>query len=161
MMPPEIIEKDEFTVVGIEAPFIVALNNFEVIAPLWRSFFERIGEVTERTGTSSYGVIYGRPEGERSHPQECQYLAGAPVGEVGGLPDGMISYVVPPTTFAVFTHRGPIENITETHSYVNKEWLPQSGYTYAGLEIEQYDERFDAESPEESEMEMWFAVTKD
>ena len=31
-----------------------------------------------------YGVIYGRPEGERSHPHELQYIAAVAVNGPGG-----------------------------------------------------------------------------
>ena len=165
MINPEIIEKDEFTVVGLEAPFIGALspdaNNFQVIGPLWGSFFERVGEVQNRIVKAHYGVISCPPESERSHPHECQYLAGVLVSEVDDLPDGMTSHDVPATTFAVFTHRGLIDNLPETLHQAYKVWLPQSGYKFAGLEVEQYDERFSPGSQEDSEWETWIAVTRD
>ena len=84
MQQPQIIEKAALTIVGLETPFIHALspdtNNFKVIPPLWEQFLDRAAEVPGRSDPStSYGIIYSRPESERSHPHELQYIAGVEV----------------------------------------------------------------------------------
>ena len=90
MLEPKIVQKDTFTLVGIEAPFIGALspdaNNFEVIPALWHRFTNRIGEVANRSDEAAYGLVITRPECERSHPDELLYVAGAMVREVSSAP---------------------------------------------------------------------------
>ena len=162
MIEPEIVQKEAFTVVGMETHFIGALspdaNNFELVPALWHRFINRLDEVESRTDEACYGLIITRPERERSHPDELLYVAGAAVREVASLPEGMVRHEVPASTFAVITHRGPIADLPETIRCAMEEWLPGSGYRWNLLEVERYDHRFSVESPEESEMEIWIGV---
>jgi hypothetical protein len=72
---PKIIDKPALTIVGLETPFIHALspdtNNY-IIGPLWDRFVHRAKEVASRAGNAMYGIIYGRPESERSHPHDSR-----------------------------------------------------------------------------------------
>ena len=162
MIEPEIVEKDAFTVVGMETSFIGALspdaNNFELVPPLWDRFVDRIEEIGNRLDEACYGLIITRPERERSHPDELLYVAGTAVRGVASIAEGMVSHTVPASTFAVITHRGPIADLPETIRCAMEEWLPGSGYRWNLLEVERYDHRFSIESPEESEMEIWIGV---
>lgn len=162
MIEPQIVEKPELKIVGYETPFIHALspdvNTGEVIPPLWNRILRDQSRVPNRAGEAMYGVIYGRPSEERSHPDELQYIAGVPVSEQGELPDGMVFHTVPTHRFAVVTHRGPIQNIGETCHAVYRQWLPQSEWEHAGIaDVELYDHRFDSCS-DSSEMEYWITV---
>jgi AraC family transcriptional regulator len=164
MLQSQIVDKPTLTVVGIEAPFISVLSpdatNAQVIGPLWDKFLHRSKQIPNRVGHAMFGVIYGRPESERSHPDELQYLASVSVSAVSKIPDEMVSRTVPPSTFAVFTHRGPIWKIGETVGEIYRVWLPQSGYAHAGIaDVELYDERFRMNS-DDSEMEIWISVRR-
>ena len=162
MIEPKIVQKEAFTVVGLEASFIGALspdaNNFELVPALWHRFINRLDEVESRTDEACYGLIITRPERERSHPDELLYVAGTAVRGVASLPEGMVRHEVPASTFAVITHRGPIADLPETIRCAMEEWLPGSGYRWNLLEVERYDHRFSIESPEESETEIWIGV---
>ena len=162
MIEPKIVPMESFTVVGMEASFIGALspdaNNFDVIPPLWDRFINRIGEIDCRSDDATYGLVITRPERERSHPDELLYVAGVAVNGAASLPEGMVRHEVPASTFAVFTHRGPISKLTETVRMAVDVWLPSSGCRWNGLEVERYDHRFSFESPEESEMETWMGI---
>ena len=162
MIEPKIVQKGAFTIVGMEASFIGALspdaNNFELVPTLWHRFINRLDEVESRTDEACYGLIITRPERERSQPDELLYVAGTAVRGVASIAEGMVSHTVPASTFAVFTHRGPIANLTETIREALEVWLPGSGYRWNLLEVERYDHRFSVESPEESEMEIWIGI---
>ena len=162
MQKPQIVEKPLLKVVGIERPFIHGLspetNNFKVIPPMWETICHRSDEITNRVGKAMYGIIYERPESERAHPHELQYIAAVAVSTGGKLPEGMVSRTIPAGTFAVFLHRGPIAKIAETCREIYRVWLPQSDWEHAGIaDVELYDERFDCES-ENSVMEYWISV---
>jgi predicted transcriptional regulator YdeE len=164
MHEPQIVEKPALTVVGLETPFIHALspdtNNFKVIGPLWDRFVHRAGEVPHRIGDAMYGIIYGRPATERSHPDELQYIAGVPVSSAAEVPVGMVSHTVPAGTFAVFLHHGPITKIADTCREIYRIWLPRSAWVHAEIaDVELYDQRFDCEN-EASEMEYWISVKR-
>jgi AraC family transcriptional regulator len=162
MLVPQILQKPVMTIVGLETPFIHGLspetNNFKVIPPLWDAFCKRMEEVPGRIGHASYGIIYSRPEEQRSHPHELQYIAGAQVRSGTAVPDGMVSRTIPAGTFAVFLHRGPIQKIGETCYEIYRVWLPQSKWQHADIaDVEVYDEQFDCEG-ENSELEYWISV---
>jgi AraC family transcriptional regulator len=161
-LEPQIVQKPEQTFVGLETAFIHALSpdktNFSVIPPLWGRFDQRSGEVPNRVGHAMYGIIYGRPEAERSHPHELQYIAAVAVSNPARAPAGMSVHTIPAGTFAVFLHRGPIQNIGETCREIYRVWLPQSAWAHAEIaDIELYDERFCVEG-QEAEMEYWVSV---
>lgn len=162
MQQPQIVEKPILTVVGLETPFIHALspdaNNHRVIGPLWDRFCHRAKEVAHRTGDEMYGIIYSRPESERSHPHELQYIAAVAVNSIDKIPAGMTSRTIPAGTFAVFLHRGPITRIADTCRWIYRVWLPQSQWEHSQIaDVEVYGERFNCES-ETSEMEYWISV---
>src|SRR5262245_54715775 len=150
MQQPQILDKPVLTIVGLETPFIHALspdtNNY-IIGPLWDRFVHRAKDVPNRAGTAMYGIIYGRPESERSHPHELQYIAAVAVNSLGDVPAGMTSRTIPAGTFAVFLHRGPITKIADTCREIYRVWLPHSAWEHSDIaDVELYDERFDCES---------------
>lgn len=162
MLEPQILEKPAMTIVGLETPFIHGLspetNNFQVIPPLWGRLDKRMSEIPGRIGHASYGIIYGRPEEQRSHKDELQYICGVQVRAPATVPEGMITRTIPAGTFAVFHHRGPIEKIGETCYAIYRVWLPQSKWKHAEIaDVELYDERFNCEGPD-SEFDYWISV---
>lgn len=162
MHEPQIVEKPALTVVGLEASFISALSpdatNSHVIGPLWDKFVHRAAEVPNRIGHDMLGVVYGRPPAERSHPHEMQYIAAVPVSSTAKIPQGMVAHTVTAGTFAVFTHRGPINSIAKTVDEIYRVWLPQSAWQHAQIaDVELYDERF-CGGGDDSEMEIWISV---
>ena len=69
-----------------------------------------------------------------------------------------MSRTVPSSTYAVFTHRGRIENIGITCGEIYREWLPVSRYEHAQApDVELYDHRF-CPDRDDSEMEYWVPV---
>lgn len=162
MLQPQIVDKPAFTFAGLEEPFISGLSpdatNLQVIGPLWQKFSQRAKQVPHRVSKEMYGIMAATPESKRTHPHELQYLAGVAVSSIGSLPEGMIWRTLPATTFAVFTHKGPIMSICDTVGRIYKEWLPQSGYEHSDIaDIELYDQRFCPDSTD-SEMEYWISV---
>ncbi|MEK6260003.1 MAG: GyrI-like domain-containing protein [Planctomycetota bacterium] len=163
MQPTCIVEKPELKVIGYEASFIHALSpeatNIQVIGPLWDKLTRQSAHIPNKIGDAMFGIIYGRPETERTHPHELQYIAAVPVSSTAEVPEGMVSWTVPAGTFAVFTHRGPIRNIAGTVSEIYRVWLPQSDYQLTEIaDVELYDHRFCPDGAD-SEMEYWISVT--
>lgn len=162
MIEPQIVEKPQITVVGLEKPFLHGLSPestaAEVIPALWEQFAPQADRVSGRVGHAMYGVIYGRPDADRSHPDELQYIAGVAVSSTDKIPPGMVSRTIPAGKFAVVTHRGPIYKLRDTVRELYRVWLPQSAWQHAQIaDIELYDKRFDCES-DSSEMEYWISI---
>jgi AraC family transcriptional regulator len=162
MLQPQIVDKPPLTVVGLEAAFIHILspdaNNFAVIGPLWDTFLHRVREIPDRVGKEMFGIVYARPEAERTHAHELQYIAAVAVGSTTALPEGMSARSLDAQRFAVFTHRGPIATLGDTLRHAYRVWLPQSGFQHAGsADVEVYDRRFKLTEPD-SEMEYWIPI---
>lgn len=91
------------------------------------------------------------------------YLTGHVVTSDEGLPDVFIRFDVPAGDYAVFPVRpghkfllGPaIGNIKR---YIYTQWLPSSGYEFAGYEFEYNDESLFRESP--NFVDLYVAVKK-
>ena len=63
-------------------------NNLQVIGSLWCIFLDRADVVPNRIGDAMFGIIFGRPEHERAHPQELHDIAAVPVNSTAEIPDG-------------------------------------------------------------------------
>lgn len=162
-MIPEIRTLGEITLIGHGANFISILSpdaDNAVIPRLWDRLFKRIEEIPERRNAA---VAYGLcsmidNEQERRHPAELFYLAGVEVAPDAEVPEEMLRRVVPPATYAVFTHVGRIDALGATMHSIYNTWLPESGLTLAmGPDLELYDKRFDHAS-ESSEMDIYIPV---
>jgi len=161
-MEPVIRNLGELRIVGRGAPFISILsqeaNSHQVIPGLWDDLFQHIGEIRNRVDGPSYGLCEPVPAPERTHPEECYYLAGVPVASLGDIPEGMVGRTVPAGTYAVFTHVGRLDTLGRTMSYIYGSWLPNSGHEPAQApDLELYDERFDPAS-DTSEMDILIPI---
>ena len=162
MQQPQIASKPPLTVIGLERSFIHSqspdANNLWVIGELWDEFVKRAEAIPQRVGHGMYGVIYERPAEERGHPHELQYIAGAAVTATAEIPTGMVARTIPAGRFAVFLHRGPINQIAATVRQIYRDWLPASPFEHSRIaDVELYDERFCA-GGEDSVMEYWISI---
>ncbi len=124
-------------------------NNIgDKLPPLWRDFLPRLGEINHVIAGTCYGVI-----GQSAPDSELlQYTAAAEIPSAAKeqpLPQGMEMIIIPETIYAVFTHRGEVNNIDHTVNYIYSNWLSQSGkrHTY-GFDLEIYGADYRADSEE-------------
>lgn len=162
MNQPAIRELGAMKIVGVGGNFISVLSpdhtNMPVIPRLWDEYGKRRAEIAGGEPDASLGVVMGLPEEERSHPDEFHYIAGHEVASLDAVPDGMEGKEIPPATYAIFTHRGPIARIGEIYGYIYGEWLPTSEYGRAtGPEFELYDGRFRHDAAD-SEMDIYIPI---
>lgn len=162
MQEPRIVATSALTFVGCRRAFIHALspdaNPAQVLGALWHAFPGRAPGIANRIGDEMFGIIYGLPEDQRSHPDELQYIAAVQVSEPGEVPDDMVVRTVPAACFAAFIHRGRIEKLPDTVYDIYRRWLPDSSYQHSQIaDIERYGKQFDPES-DNSEMEYWISI---
>jgi predicted transcriptional regulator YdeE len=150
MTEPRIVERDAFTVVGLE---YVGKNEHMEIPVLWTRFIQRAGEITNpsETGTA-YGVCV-----EMSDQGEFTYLAGLAVVDDSQIPEGMTSRNIPVARYAVFTHRGSLATLQDTYASIYTKWLPEAGLQPLGYNFELYDDRFKDFTPE-SEFDIYVPI---
>jgi AraC family transcriptional regulator len=88
--------------------------------------------------------VEGLPEDEsKSHSDEMFYIACAEVKRIDSVPSGMVHRVVPAGQYAAFTHKGKLDGLEQTMTYIYRTWLPKSGVQLRKApHVELYDERF-------------------
>ncbi|MGL5811921.1 MAG: helix-turn-helix domain-containing protein [Aeromonas sp.] len=86
------------------------------------------------------------------------YWAGLAVGEDAPQPSGLTRLRVPPQSYAVLTHVGPIGELAETLNWFILHWLPNSGYRgLDGFELESYGPGFNGQQAD-ARMEYWLPI---
>ncbi len=120
-MTPEIIDRDEFIVVGVRA--VLEIGERAALA-LWKEHFApRKGEI-ENADRKYYGVFNFLPgEGK---PGRCEYVAGVE-RSLDGMPEGMVGWVIPSGKYARLRTLG-LPGISGACRDLIAEWLPDSGF---------------------------------
>jgi AraC family transcriptional regulator len=160
--PVLIEQKAPIRLVGLRAKFRSGLapdnNAGEVIGPLWGQLHGRLAEIDRSDPTVLYGYSWHGDPAQKSHPDELEYVAGAPVSAGAAVPEGMEAVETADALYAVFEHRGSMTGFGDTLAAIYGTWLPDSGYVGNGLgDVEVYDERWNMEGPG-SVMEYWVGI---
>lgn len=132
-LTPEIYTQRAMTFVGMKTQFYgieSEKNNLAVKLPeLWDEFLPRMDDIDNRITELSYGLIQqGKEKDDR-----LEYYAAVEVSHIESLPEGMVSFCVPESSYAKFQHRGQPLTVNNTVNYIYSSWLLQSGkrHTYA------------------------------
>ena len=158
-MEPKIVTKDEFKIVGMK---IFGENTNTEIVELWQKFMPRIGEIKNLLNIDinkniCFGMCY--PSEEMNETGEFEYIASIEVSSLDDIPQGMVGRTIPRQKYAVFTHKGVADKIKETYKYIYGTWQPKSGCELVKApDFEYYDERFDADNQEDSEMDIYIPI---
>lgn len=159
-MKPEIKTIDNFSVVGMEIQTNLKDNK---IPQLWMSFMPRMQEIKH---INSKNVGYGICKHDENISPETftddtifTSVASMGVDKVEDVPEGMFSLEVKGGKFAVFTHKGNLNNLKTTYEYIYGTWLPNSSFELDKRDdFERYDNRFMGPENNASEMEIWIPV---
>lgn len=154
MMEPKFVDLGELRVVGMVCRTTQKNNS---IPQLWGAFNQRAGEIPAPLYENVWlGVCYPVDMDSFDENAEFDYMAGCAVSGNPTLPGGMDVHVIPPATYAVFTHKGPLITLGETYQKIFGPWL--EGYQVAEADqIEWYDERF-CHDNENSEFDIYIPV---
>lgn len=148
-LDPVFEDRPSARVVGVRTRFFGVdseKNNMaEKIPALWAAFMPRAAEVRGAVPGPWYGVI--RQTEDKT--DELEYLAGRVVHEGGEPPPGMDEVHVPAARYARFDHRGKLDGLDRTVSYIYSSWLARSGlrHTY-GPDLEIYGAEYVPDSDE-------------
>lgn len=152
MLEYRIVEKPQFTVVGIKRSFH-ADTSYQEIPAFWR---ELMGD-ENRPVCGVYGVCMELDENDK----EFAYLIADNYIPWKEVPAGCEVQVIPASTWAIFPCRGPLPKaLQEVNTRVWSEWLPNcKNYRLAAnLNIELYAPP--AEDPADTYSEIWLPVEK-
>ncbi len=148
-------KRDSFRIIGVCEPLETEIEkNFEIVPKMW--------------GTAAMnGTI----------PKLASMMDGMPMGLLGvsccnesknwryyiavtsnrAIDTALEEYIVPESTWAIFSGEGSSQSIQELEKRIVTEWLPTSGYEYSNApDIEVY---LNAD-PENAKYEVWIPVSK-
>lgn len=155
-MQPKIIEKDRFTVIGMDCLTTTEDNeDHKVIVDLWNQFKPRIYEVNNKKNPTKMVGIYKQ---RKNYPNRFSYIASVEVSSLSAIPKGMIPKIINGSKYAVFTHQGEVSNIDNTYNYIYNEWLPESEFdkNKKGDNLEVYNTEFNQD--DNSEIDIYIAI---
>ncbi len=153
-----ITERAELKVVGMLIKTTMKENK---IPQLWNDFLAREDEISDFVVPEcSLGICLNEGISDFDENTEFSYLACKVLKTGYTIPQGMVFRDIPACLCAVFTHKGSLDNLSETYDYIYNTWLEKSDYELAeGEEIEWYDSRFKFGDPE-SEMDIHIPIKK-
>lgn len=148
-------KKEAFRVLGISMPLEKEIEkNFAVVPQMWQKAatdgtIPRLASLMEGAPMGLLGVSACNAEEEWKY-----YIA---VASQKSLDQEFEEYMVPASTWAIFSGEGKNTSIQELEKQIVTEWLPTSGYEYGNAaDIEVY---LNAD-PENAKFEVWIPIVK-
>ncbi len=150
-MKPKIIERDEITIVGL-------LSYDGDIGELWGLYSENEDSIKHKIPDIGYELhIY-----PQNFAKEKKYhvMVGAEVEKIEELPYDMFVKILPPYTYAIFTHKLKDGGYAGVNERIDK-WLKESKYTRAlDIDIQYYDDRFKGGEGPDSELDFYIPIKR-
>ena len=148
-------KKDAFRIIGVAEPLQKEIEkNFEIVPQMWFK--------ASMNGTIPLlaGMIDSDPKGLLgvsvcNDMDNWRYFIA--VASTCPIDSTLEEYIVPPSTWVVFTGEGTGQSIQELEKRIVTDWLPTSGYEYANApDIEVYL----SADPQNTKYEVWIPVVK-
>ena len=162
---PHLKTKKQELVIGMAGNYPVnSKESFTDIRKLWKLFKNRKHEINNVKQGYALGVCLPNQSNTSNEPiDKFFYMAGLPVSKVTTPPKGMRSCLIPQARYAVFTHKGHLDNLPETINYIWGTWIPKNIPQYHLLDapdFELYDSRFDP-STSSGEFDIYIPIEHD
>lgn len=152
-----IMNREPMRVIGMK----IKTNTEELKVPdLWNRFFKRMAEIEDYVVSEcSLGVCIGDSFDEKKNITHFEYLACQVIKkEIVDIPSGMVIHTIPGGLYAIFTHQGSVENLSDSYRYIYDEWLEESVYELDERDqFEWYDRRFNFRE-EDSELDIHIPI---
>lgn len=152
MLEYKIVEKPQFTLMGLERKFNPE-TSYQEIPGFWEEVFSG--------GNSPLMGIYGVCLDEDTEDGTFTYLIADNYIPWQEIPEGMTVKVIPASIWAVFPCRGPLpQTLQDVNTRMWSQWLPScKEYRLArNLNIEVYGPP--AEKPEDTYSEIWLPLER-
>lgn len=146
--------KDSFRIIGVSAPLFQEIDkNFAIVPNMWKQAAEEgsVEKLASLMDTSPMGLLGVSTCDDRE--QWRYYIAVSSTKENREFEE----YLVPASTWAIFSGEGTNQSIQALEERIVMEWLPTSGYEYADApDIEVYLNP----DPGNAQYEVWIPVAK-
>lgn len=146
--------KEAFRIIGVPAPLDKEIeNNFTVVPRMWQEAsangtIQKLAGMMDMPPMGLLGVSACNDE------EQWKYFIAVSSTKTDGEFE---EYIVPASTWAIFSGTGTNQSIQELEQRIITEWLPASGYEYANApDIEVYLNP----DPQNAQYEVWIPVAK-
>jgi AraC family transcriptional regulator len=148
-------KKDSFRIVGVSEPLETEIEkNFEIVPKMWGT--AAMNGTIPRLAAMMDGLPMGLL-GVSSCNESDNWKYYIAVASSKPIENDLEEYIVPSSTWAIFSGEGTNQSIQELEKRIVTEWLPTSGYEYGNApDIEVY---LNAD-PEHAKYEVWIPVVK-
>ena len=144
--------REAFRIIGVSAPLDQEIEkNFMVVPAMWQEAaangtMQKLAGMMDTPPMGLLGVSVCNEE------EQWKYFVAVSSTKAG---DGFEEYIVPASTWAIFSGTGTNQSIQELERQIITEWLPASGYEYANApDIEVYLNP----DPQNAQYEVWIPV---
>lgn len=155
VMDYRIEKKEAFRIVGVSAPLEKEIEkNFEIVPAMWGTAAQNgtIGRLASMMDGEIKGLL-----GVSSCDQTTDWKYYIAVASSQTVPADLEAFMVPASTWAIFSGAGTNLAIQELERRIVTEWLPTSGYEYGNApDIEVYMNP----DPANAQFEVWIPVVK-
>ncbi|WP_304937740.1 AraC family transcriptional regulator [Dubosiella newyorkensis] len=146
--------KETFRIIGVSAPLEKEIeNNFMVVPKMWEDAAKNqtIQKLATMMDSSPKGLL---GVSVCNDVEQWKYFIAVSSTKAS---DEFEEYIVPASTWAIFSGTGTNQSIQELEQRIITEWLPTSGYEYANApDIEVYLNP----DPQNAKYEVWIPVSK-
>lgn len=148
-------QKEAFRIVGVSEPLETEIEkNFEIVPQMWgkAAVNGTIPKLAAMMGEVPLGLLGVSSCNELDNWR--YYIA---VASSQPIEDDLEEYIVPSSTWAIFSGEGSNQSIQNLEKRIVTEWLPTSGYEYGNApDIEVYLNP----DPDNAKYEVWIPVIK-
>jgi AraC family transcriptional regulator len=146
-LKPTLVELPALHLLGLSVRFAPPLSpsadNTDVMPRLYQRFCPFIPRLPPMQDQYIYGAARYPADPDSRRPDEREYLASIRVAAGTRAKRPFTLWKIPASTYACFTHRGPIANFGETMNYAFGTWLPRSTFVHGDTpNLDRQDERF-------------------
>lgn len=156
-MDYKVIERNEIKLVGMMKRIVMPDNT---IPQLWEEFNKRFAEIKNTVSMACYGVA----DNMANETYSFDETVGVEVSSFENVPEGMITKIIAPKKYLVFTFKGFMVgkngemNLSKAYEDIYGNILPSLDFEIDNdFNFELYDERFSHDS-EDSEFDIYVPV---
>lgn len=158
-MQPQIVNRQEIKLAGITVRHTLSNPKY---MKLWEDFMRRLPEIKGPVGHDMYEVCCcdpAVPAMEFNENTLHNTMAAVEVKDFGNLPKGIVTLVIPTGKYAMFTHKGSMDTIKATYTYIYRTWLPTSGQEFRAAEdFAVYGPRFKSPASPDNEVDIYIPL---
>lgn len=135
--------------------------TLENIFSLWQRFAEKLDHIPNTYPSArTFGICeYQENVSATSYDMELTEVIGIEVTSYSKLTADIVFKTIPAGKFAVFTHKGSLNDILKTYQYIWGTWVLLTDETIDNRDdFELYDERFMGKENENSEVDIYIPI---